>query len=210
MRTGTTFTIDDCTTSGHVLTAGASGVITCQAASGGASLPVVDTTGIAKGSSDATKIVRFEVDGLTTGTTRALTVQDTNYTIASVDTAQTFTGANTFSAGQTFNGGNSYNANQTFSGDIRFGADSTYNIGVTGTRPTHIFTRSFSMSGSGFVNSGGTLNVQSGGTLDINSGGTLSANGTAGSSTTRTVRASGGGSDCTLVFTNGILTGGTC
>ena len=48
----------------------------------GASLPVVDTTGIAKGSVDATKIVRLEVDGLTTATTRVLTVQDKDYTIA--------------------------------------------------------------------------------------------------------------------------------
>jgi len=34
---------------------------------GGASLPVVDTTSIAEGSADATKEVRFEVDGNTTG-----------------------------------------------------------------------------------------------------------------------------------------------
>lgn len=31
-----------------------------------------------------------------------------------------------------------------------------------------------------------------------------------GLSTTKTVRASGGASDCTLIFTNGLLTGGTC
>jgi hypothetical protein len=49
---------------------------------GGDTLPVVDTTGIAKGSTDATKIVRLEVDGLTTGTTRVLTVQDADGTIA--------------------------------------------------------------------------------------------------------------------------------
>lgn len=47
--------------------------------------PIVDTTGIAKGSADATKIVRLEVDGLTTGVTRVLTVQDKDGTIA--DTA---------------------------------------------------------------------------------------------------------------------------
>jgi hypothetical protein len=47
----------------------------------GAALPVVDTTGIAKGSVDATKIVRLEVDGLTTATTRVLTVQDADGTI---------------------------------------------------------------------------------------------------------------------------------
>ena len=51
-------------------------------AAGGTTLPVVDTTGIAKGSADATKIVRLEVDGLTTGTTRVLTVQDADGTIA--------------------------------------------------------------------------------------------------------------------------------
>jgi hypothetical protein len=50
-------------------------------AGGGSTLPVVDTTGIAKGSVDATKIVRLEVDGLTTGTTRVLTVQDADGTI---------------------------------------------------------------------------------------------------------------------------------
>jgi len=49
---------------------------------GGDTLPIVDTTGIAKGSGDATKIVRLEVDGITTETTRALTVQDKDYTIA--------------------------------------------------------------------------------------------------------------------------------
>jgi len=49
---------------------------------GGTTLPVADTTGIAKGSVDATKIVRLEVDGLTTATTRVLTVQDADGTIA--------------------------------------------------------------------------------------------------------------------------------
>lgn len=31
-----------------------------------------------------------------------------------------------------------------------------------------------------------------------------------GLSVTKTVRASGGAADCTLIFTNGLLTGGTC
>ena len=35
-----------------------------------ATAPFADTTALAKGSSDATKLVRLEVDGLTTGTTR--------------------------------------------------------------------------------------------------------------------------------------------
>jgi hypothetical protein len=71
-----------------VWTSDGSGVGSWQAAAGG--LPVVDTTGIAKGSSDATKIARLEVDGLTTGTTRVLTVQDGDHTLAGLNINQTF------------------------------------------------------------------------------------------------------------------------
>lgn len=87
-------------------------------------LPVTDTTGIAKGSADATKIVRLEVDGFTTGTTRVVTppnadtslpvygqtitysgptaprtvtYPDANFTVARTDAANTFTGTQTFS-----------------------------------------------------------------------------------------------------------------
>jgi uncharacterized protein YunC (DUF1805 family) len=74
--------------SGYVWTSDGSGVGSWQAAAGG--LPVVDTTGIAKGSSDATKIARLEVDGLTTGTTRVLTVQDGDHTLAGLNINQTF------------------------------------------------------------------------------------------------------------------------
>lgn len=82
--------------SGYVWTSDGAGVGSWQAAAAG--LPVVDTTGIAKGSSDATKIVRFEVDGLTTGTTRVLTVPDANMTLAGTDRAQTFTAAQTYNS----------------------------------------------------------------------------------------------------------------
>lgn len=46
-----------------------------------ASLPVVDTVSIVQWSTDSTKQMRFEVDWLTTATTRVLTVQDKDYTI---------------------------------------------------------------------------------------------------------------------------------
>lgn len=66
----------------HVLTKDTgTGNAIFKAAAGGASLPVVDTTSIVKGSADATKEMRFEVDGLTTATVRALTVQDFDGTI---------------------------------------------------------------------------------------------------------------------------------
>lgn len=63
---------------------------------GSSSLPVTDTTGISKGSSDATKIVRFEVDGFTTGTTRVLTPPDADITVAGINLAQTWTATQTF------------------------------------------------------------------------------------------------------------------
>ena len=64
---------------------------------GGASLPVVDTTSIVEGSVDATKELRFEVDGFTTATVRVLTPLDKDYTIgdAQLGAAQTFTDTQT-------------------------------------------------------------------------------------------------------------------
>ena len=78
-------------TVGYVWTASTTGGAgSWQAAAGGSTLPVVDTTGIAKGSSDATKILRFEVDGFTTATTRVLTPPNADATIAGLNVTQTF------------------------------------------------------------------------------------------------------------------------
>ena len=54
-------------------------------------LPVVDTTALVKGSADATKLVRLEVDGLTTGTTRVITVPDADLTLVGLALTQTLT-----------------------------------------------------------------------------------------------------------------------
>jgi hypothetical protein len=48
------------------------------------------------GSSDATKVARFEVDGLTTATTRVYTLPDASITVAGVNLAQTFSATQTF------------------------------------------------------------------------------------------------------------------
>ena len=48
-------------------------------------LPIVDTTALVKGDLDATKQVRLDVGGLTTATTRVLTVPDKDFTIAGTD-----------------------------------------------------------------------------------------------------------------------------
>lgn len=52
---------------------------------GGAGLPVVDTQTVVKGSADATKLLRFEVDGFTTGTTRVATWPNKDGTVAMLD-----------------------------------------------------------------------------------------------------------------------------
>lgn len=60
---------------------------------GGSTLPVVDTTAIVKGSADATKLLAFEVDGFSTGTTRTITFANLNQTVAHIETtSQSFAG----------------------------------------------------------------------------------------------------------------------
>lgn len=60
---------------------------------GGSSLPVVDTNSIAEGSADATKEVRLEVDGLTTGTVRVLTMPDANVDLGALTAANLAAGS---------------------------------------------------------------------------------------------------------------------
>ena len=59
-----------------------------------------------------------------------------------------------------------------------------------------------------FTGTIGAANLTATGTVRANTA--ISANGAAGLSVTKTVRASGGAADCTLIYTFGILTGGTC
>lgn len=89
-------------------------------------LPIADTTGIVKGSADATKIVRLEVDGLTTATTRVLTVQDSDGTIAyTSDITGTNSGTNT---------GDEVAATTTVSGTVELATDAEMTTGTDTTR----------------------------------------------------------------------------
>lgn len=56
-----------------------------------ATIPFVDTSAIVKGSGDATKLLRFEVDGFTTGTTRVMTPPNFDGTLATLAGSETFT-----------------------------------------------------------------------------------------------------------------------
>ena len=85
--------------SGDCLSTNGAATLSWVSCSGGGSTPpFVDTTNIIKGSVDATKLLRFEVDGFTTATTRTLTPQNASYTLAGIDLAQTFSAAQTYSS----------------------------------------------------------------------------------------------------------------
>lgn len=95
------------------------------------SLPVSDGTAIAKGSSDSTKRIRFEVDGLTTGTTRVLTVPNASFTIAGIDIAQTWAQTQTFSVVRSTN--TAASPIQITHGDATTTAMATFTNSFTGT-----------------------------------------------------------------------------
>lgn len=93
-------------TNGQALVTNGSGVLSWGSGTGG-SLPVSDATSIVQGSSDATKLLRFEVDGFSTATTRVLTPQDASYTLAGTNVVQTFTANQSVAAQLSVTGGNS-------------------------------------------------------------------------------------------------------
>jgi hypothetical protein len=64
----------------------------------GSSLPVADSTIIVTGSADATKKLRFEVDGFTAGQTRVLTPPDADVLLAGQNYANVFTADQQISA----------------------------------------------------------------------------------------------------------------
>lgn len=60
-----------------------------------AAFPVVDSTAVVKGSADATKLLRIEVDGFTTATTRVMTPPNQDFTAAGINVKETFTAQQT-------------------------------------------------------------------------------------------------------------------
>lgn len=81
-----------------------SGMFEMEAPSASAGLPVADTTAIIKGSADGTKLVRFEADGLTTGTTRVMTVPDKNITLCGTDEVLLLNGTKSMAGPLNLNG----------------------------------------------------------------------------------------------------------
>lgn len=106
-------------TNGFVLSSTTLGVRSwvAQAAS---VLPVVDTTAVVKGSADATKLLRFEIDGFTTGTTRVLTAPNFDGMIATLAGAEAFTNKISYNGIQLVSNGGADKL--ALDGDITFDA----------------------------------------------------------------------------------------
>jgi len=110
---------------------------------GGSSLPAVDTTSIAEGSSDATKEVRFEVDGLTTATVRVMTVPDVDQILAGRDIDNSFTAAQNSTVG--FKSANAGGTGYVAGNKIEIHQQNTgnhFDIKTTGTNAFNIVTPS--------------------------------------------------------------------
>jgi hypothetical protein len=118
----------------------------------------------------------------------------------------------------------------TFAQSIIFSSGSTYNVGSTGAPPLNVYgnyiepltelvlgsgvsfrgslipaiNNTYAVGNTSFrVSNIATVNANISGTITAPSGGT-------GVSATKTVRDSAGTGTCTLIFSGGILTGGTC
>lgn len=82
--------IDTATDKEYVCTdASVGAAVWVETTASGASAPFVDSTALVKGSADATKQLRFEVDGFTTGVTRVIAPPDYDGTMATLAGSET-------------------------------------------------------------------------------------------------------------------------
>lgn len=87
-------------TAGQVLTV-AVGIPSWATGGAGTTLPVADTQTIVQGSVDATKLLRFEVDGFTAGATRVLTPPNADINLPGTNIVNTWVLVQTFSSSST-------------------------------------------------------------------------------------------------------------
>jgi hypothetical protein len=90
---------------------------------GGGSAPFIDTTAILYNAAIPSKLLRFDLSGLTAATTRVLTPQDASYQLAGTNLA------------------NNYSVNQNYAAHLTFNAANTYDIGTTSNDARNVFGR---------------------------------------------------------------------
>lgn len=92
-----------------------------------------DTNFTLQDDGDTTKQANFQLSGITTATTRTLTIPNRSSTIATLDGTQTFTGANSFT-GSSWSGGTIDNATVTvdsIAGHTSSTTGTVYGVGIT-------------------------------------------------------------------------------
>lgn len=115
----------------------------------GSVLPFSDSETILKNASDTSKQAKFDLSGLTTNTTRTLTLPNTNATLATNNTAETFSATKTFAGAAAASNPNLVNIQNTAQGVI--GGLSIYNTLNQGTGSWNSSAYSQSaLSSSGF------------------------------------------------------------
>ncbi len=109
-----------------------------------AQIPITDTSAFLKDDADNTKLLRFELGGLTSGATRVATPPDSDFTMARTDDAQSFTGAQSFlgavnlqDALNILDSGNDHNAGISVA-DL--GADRAYTIPEAGADASFVMS----------------------------------------------------------------------
>ena len=110
-----------------------------------AQIPITDTSAFLKDNADNTKLLRFELGGLTSGATRVATPPDSDFTMARTDDAQSFTGTQSFLG--TVNLQDALNIQETGGGTdnaiisvAALGADRTYTIPEAGTNASFVMS----------------------------------------------------------------------
>ena len=153
---------------------------------------------------------------------RTLTPQAANYTLAGTNLSQTFSNTQTFSGTLAVSGtvGDDFipSVDGTFvngTTSSRWGSLATYNAdfnGVLTFSSGTSFTGSFLPTTNNLYAVGNTsFRLSNIATVNANISGTITTpSGSAGITSTKTVRDSAGTGTCTLIFSGGILTGGTC
>ena len=134
----------------------------------GTTLPVPDTTSIVEGSVDDTKLLRFEVDGFTTATTRVLTPPDSDGIIVLESFTQTLTNKSiTYSGRAQWNKG--ANIASPAGGILTLGTDGNV-FTITGTNTINEILATGWQAGSTIIlefDNTLTVSNNSGGTNDI-------------------------------------------
>jgi len=127
---------------------------------GGTGPPFPDSDVLIEGSADPTKLMRFEIDGFTTATTRVMTLPDASVTLAGLGVlSQTWTGENIF-AGNTSVRDTNFFVQQTsdITKQLKFdlaggttGQVTTLDFNPTGNRTITFFDSSTTVAGLGVL-----------------------------------------------------------